>query len=103
MSEVPVTPDDALSSGSSDDPRIPLGKWSMNEYQRATLLEVYAEYPAPWGVGWRGDHWPEAPFVRGSLFRSVDDDENGIRAGEFTIYRDGSITWWTRPPEEDHG
>jgi hypothetical protein len=60
--------------------------------QKVALEALRHEYPPPFVVGW---HATSDGVVRGSLYRSVDDDEAGRAARDFTVYEDGTVQWWS--------
>jgi hypothetical protein len=60
----------------------------------AAVESIRREYPPPFVAGW---HCATDGVVRGSVYRSVADDEAGRVAGMFSVYEDGSVTWWAVP------
>ena len=53
---------------------------------------------AAFRVGW---HCTPEEIVRGALYLTIEDDENGRSCAEFSVYPDGEVQWWREPPPDD--
>lgn len=72
---------------------IPLHPLPRTPAQITAIDELRTKYPPPWVVGW---HCTDTGVVRGTLYATVADDEAGIAYRRFSVYSDGTVSWWTR-------